>query len=116
MNSSPRHLQVGKVWDSLVGAYRAKDGGWIRIHTNWPHHKLVSSSEPFAELLKSRLAAEADNTFVASQGLLKMLNLPDTTTKDELARTFAELDANDVAERAMKQGLVATALRSFKEW
>lgn len=45
-----------------------------------------------------------------------MLNLPETTSTDELARVFAGLDANEVAEQAMKQGLVVTALRSFEEW
>ncbi|ORY77253.1 CoA-transferase family III domain-containing protein [Leucosporidium creatinivorum] len=81
--------EVGKVWDALVGQYRAKDGGWLRPHTNWKHHKL---------------------------GLLKMLGLPETTGKKELARAFAARDANEVAEQAMKQGLVVTALRSFEQW
>jgi hypothetical protein len=50
------------------------------------------------------------------QGLLKMLGLPESTSKAELAHTFAGLHADVVAEQAMKQGLVVTALRSFKEW
>jgi len=45
-----------------------------------------------------------------------MLGLPESTIKTQLARTFAGLDADVVAEQAMKQGLVVTALRSFKEW
>lgn len=26
-------------WDKIAGLYRTKDGGWIRIHTNFPHHR-----------------------------------------------------------------------------
>lgn len=51
-----------------------------------------------------------------SQGLLKLLDLPEDATKEHLAAAFAASDADEVAEKAMKQGLVVTSLRSFDEW
>ena len=76
-------------WDDLAGVYKAKDGTWIRPHTNWTHHK---------------------------HGLLDLLGLPRDATKAQLADAFAERDADEVAELAMERGLVCTALRSFSEW
>lgn len=31
-----------KIWDALVGMYKTEDG-WLRPHTNWAHHRLVSA-------------------------------------------------------------------------
>ncbi|MEC7122181.1 MAG: CoA transferase, partial [Pseudomonadota bacterium] len=27
------------LWDSLAGAYRCGDGRWLRVHTNFAHHR-----------------------------------------------------------------------------
>ncbi|HEY5962887.1 MAG TPA: CoA transferase, partial [Xanthobacteraceae bacterium] len=26
-------------WDKIAGAYRCGDGGWVRLHSNFPHHR-----------------------------------------------------------------------------
>ncbi|KAM0749840.1 CoA-transferase family III [Meredithblackwellia eburnea MCA 4105] len=80
--------EVGKVWDDFVGVYKAKNG-WLRPHTNWSHHK---------------------------QGLLHLLGLPLDAVKADLVTAFAQVDADEFAENAMKNGMVITALRSFQEW
>ncbi|KAF8194154.1 CoA-transferase family III domain-containing protein [Pholiota molesta] len=32
-------IPAGDVWDNIAGLYKTKDGGWVRIHTNFPHHR-----------------------------------------------------------------------------
>ena len=35
-----RRWPVGvHVWDKSAGGYRCGDGNWVRIHTNFPHHR-----------------------------------------------------------------------------
>ena len=41
---SERYLRVDdglppESWDDLAGYYRTGDGGWIQLHTNFPHHR-----------------------------------------------------------------------------
>src|SRR6478609_6547041 len=41
---SERYLRVDggeapELWDKIAGAYRCGDGNWVRIHTNFPHHR-----------------------------------------------------------------------------
>ncbi|MFL5107254.1 MAG: CoA transferase, partial [Xanthobacteraceae bacterium] len=41
---SERYLRVdGKpapeIWDKIAGVYRCGDGRWVRLHTNFPHHR-----------------------------------------------------------------------------
>ncbi|MFC3124037.1 CoA transferase [Pseudoroseomonas globiformis] len=69
---SERHLRVGgkpppDPWDALAGLYRCGDGGSVRLHTNFPHHRdgilaLLGSIPPrrdaVAAALQQRGAAE----------------------------------------------------------
>src|SRR6187431_1526226 len=41
---SDHYLRVGNapppaVWDKIAGLYRCGDGRWVRLHTNFPHHR-----------------------------------------------------------------------------
>ena len=41
---SERYLRVNgrptpPLWDKIAGPYRCGDGQWVRIHTNFPHHR-----------------------------------------------------------------------------
>src|SRR5437764_5093653 len=41
---SERYLRVadappGEIWDKIAGLYRCGDGRWLRLHTNFPHHR-----------------------------------------------------------------------------
>lgn len=79
-------------WDELAGAYKAQGPpeAWIRPHTNWEHHK---------------------------RGFLDLLGLPTANaTKQDVAAAVRLRDADKLAEQAMQQGLVCTALRSYAEW
>jgi crotonobetainyl-CoA:carnitine CoA-transferase CaiB-like acyl-CoA transferase len=89
---SERYLQIdGKPphehRDKTVGLYRTRDGRWIRLHTNLPHHR--------AGTLKL-LGAEYDRA--------------------DVQRKIDGWNAYDLEDAAATAGLVVTATRSFAEW
>lgn len=43
MTLRPAGWQVPSPWDTIAGDYRAQDG-WIRLHTNAPHHRVAALS------------------------------------------------------------------------
>jgi crotonobetainyl-CoA:carnitine CoA-transferase CaiB-like acyl-CoA transferase len=89
---SERYLSIvgtlpADAWDKLAGLYRTGDGRWVRIHTNFPHHR-----DGVVALLDC--ASERDGVQAALQNW-----------RGEAFETAA-------AER----GLVATLHRSLAEW
>lgn len=74
-------------WDRIAGLYRTGDRGWVRLHTNFPHHR--------AGVL-ALLACAGERAAV--QAVLD---------------GWGALAFEDAAAEA---GLCATALRSFAEW
>src|ERR1700732_592342 len=41
---SERYLRIDgepapELWDKIAGLYRCGDGRWVRLHTNFPHHR-----------------------------------------------------------------------------
>jgi hypothetical protein len=30
---------AAEIWDRIAGLYRCADGRWVRLHTNFPHHR-----------------------------------------------------------------------------
>jgi crotonobetainyl-CoA:carnitine CoA-transferase CaiB-like acyl-CoA transferase len=83
-------------WDKLAGLYacaadRGDGGGWIRLHTNFAHHR---------------------------DGVLHLLGLPPgpETPRDAVAAALRDWHAPDFEAAAAEAGLVVTALRSFDEW
>ena len=82
----PDGWEVPSLWDAIAGDYQASDG-WIRLHTNLPHHR--------AAALKV-LAVEADR---------------DAVTKAIKDWQIANLETAIVA-----QGGVAAAMRSRSDW
>jgi crotonobetainyl-CoA:carnitine CoA-transferase CaiB-like acyl-CoA transferase len=41
---SERYFRVdgktsAEIWDKIAGVYRCGDGRWVRLHTNFPHHR-----------------------------------------------------------------------------
>ncbi|WP_434634405.1 CoA transferase [Chromobacterium sp. CV08] len=74
-------------WDKIAGVYRCGDGRWLRIHTNFPHHR---------------------------DGVLQLLNCD--YDKAAVAAALQDWRAFDFEDAAAERGLVATALRSFDEW
>ena len=77
----------GEMWDKIAGLYRTRDGRWVRIHTNFPHHR---------------------------DGLLALLGAEYTreSVQDKLLGWDGESFENAAAER----GMVATMLRAMDEW
>ncbi|KIK69912.1 hypothetical protein GYMLUDRAFT_34311 [Collybiopsis luxurians FD-317 M1] len=81
----------GSIWDSIAGLYKTKDGSFVRVHTNFPHHR---------------------------HGILRILNLPDApeTTRDHVQEALLQWNATDFEEAAAQAQMCAFALRSFDEW
>jgi crotonobetainyl-CoA:carnitine CoA-transferase CaiB-like acyl-CoA transferase len=89
---SERYLQVAgtpmpNLWDKIAGAYRCGDRRWVRLHTNFAHHR---------------------------DGVLRLLHCDHErdAVKDALQRWSAETFETAAAEA----GLVVTAMRTFAEW
>ncbi|KAG6864891.1 hypothetical protein C0991_006506 [Blastosporella zonata] len=84
-------LPDGGVWDPIAGLYETKDGGFVRIHTNFPHHR---------------------------SGILKILRIPEAPapTKVEVQNALRAWDAVEFETEAANKGMCATALRTFGVW
>nr|GAT42737.1 predicted protein [Mycena chlorophos] len=79
------------LWDSIAGLYKTRDGGYVRIHTNFPHHR---------------------------RGILSLLDLPDSpaTTRADVQSALLRHDAVSFENAAADAGMCATALRSYATW
>ena len=83
--------RVPEAWDKIAGLYLCEGGGWVRLHTNFAHHR---------------------------DGVLRLLGLaagPDTT-REAVAAALLKWRAHDFEDAAAQAGLVVAALRSFAEW
>jgi crotonobetainyl-CoA:carnitine CoA-transferase CaiB-like acyl-CoA transferase len=76
-----------ELWDKIAGLYRCGDGRWVRLHTNFPHHR---------------------------DGVLKLLGCDYTREAVKTALNGWEGEKFETA--AAKAGLVVTMTRSFAEW
>ena len=89
---SERYLEIDgnpapELWDKIAGAYRCGDGRYVRLHTNFPHHR---------------------------DGVLKLLGC--AYDKAAVAEALKGWKAFDVENAAAKANLVVAAMRSFEEW
>jgi crotonobetainyl-CoA:carnitine CoA-transferase CaiB-like acyl-CoA transferase len=89
---SERYLEIdGKpapeLWDKIAGAYRCSDGRYVRLHTNFPHHR---------------------------DGVLKLLGC--AYDKAAVAEVLKGWKAFDFEDAAAKANLVVAAMRTFDEW
>lgn len=89
---SERYLQIdGKpapeLWDKIAGAYQCGDGRYVRLHTNFPHHR---------------------------DGVLRLLGC--AYDKAAVAGALKGWKAFDFEEAAAKANLVVAAMRTFDEW
>jgi len=81
--------RVPNQWDDFSGLYRCVDG-YVRVHANFAHHR---------------------------EGALRLLGLSASmTTRAEAEQALLKWRALDFEQAAAERGLVATALRSFKQW
>jgi crotonobetainyl-CoA:carnitine CoA-transferase CaiB-like acyl-CoA transferase len=83
--------RVPEVWDKLAGLYPCEAGGWVRLHTNFAHHR---------------------------DGVLRLLGLPVSTDtgREAVAAALLKWHAHDFEDAAARAGLVVAALRTFDEW
>lgn len=89
---SERYLAVDggaapELWDRIAGAYQCGDGRYVRLHTNFPHHR---------------------------DGVLKLLGC--AYDKAAVAEALTGWKAFDFEDAAAKANLVVAAMRSFEEW
>ncbi len=75
------------LWDAIAGAYRCGDGRWVRIHTNFAHHR---------------------------DGILDLLGCGHD--KGAVAERLLNWDAEAFEREASERGLVVAMMRSFEEW
>lgn len=89
---SERYLNVDggpapELWDKIAGTYQCGDGRWVRLHTNFPHHR---------------------------DGVLKLLGC--ANDRAAVAKALLGWEAFDVEDAAAEAKLVVTAMRTFGEW
>lgn len=79
------------VHDKITGVYRCGDGGWVRIHANFAHHR---------------------------DGALALLGCPagGATTRQQVEQALSRWRALEFEQQAADAGLVVAAMRSFDEW
>jgi crotonobetainyl-CoA:carnitine CoA-transferase CaiB-like acyl-CoA transferase len=79
------------MWDKIAGLYACGGGGWIRLHTNFTHHR---------------------------DGALRLLGLPTgaETPREAVAAALVAWTAEAFEDAAADAGLVAAALRPFEAW
>ncbi len=73
-------------WDPIAGDYAASDG-WIRLHTNAPHHRAAA-----------------------------LAVLETGATKDEVGRAVAGWKASELESAVVERGGCAAALKTTREW
>jgi crotonobetainyl-CoA:carnitine CoA-transferase CaiB-like acyl-CoA transferase len=76
-----------RLWDAIAGTYRCGDGRWVRIHTNFPHHR---------------------------DGILALLDCEYDRASVQAALDGWQAAAFEDAVAA--RGLVATMMRSTADW
>jgi crotonobetainyl-CoA:carnitine CoA-transferase CaiB-like acyl-CoA transferase len=78
---------VGETWDRIAGAYPCGDGRWVRLHTNFAHHR---------------------------DGVLKILGC--AYDKEAVAKALLGWKAEAFETAASEASLVVAMMRSFAEW
>lgn len=74
-------------WDKIAGLYRCGDGRWVRLHTNFPHHR---------------------------EGVLNLLGC--AYDRASVAAALSQWKAEAFEDAAAQAGMVVTAARTFDEW
>jgi crotonobetainyl-CoA:carnitine CoA-transferase CaiB-like acyl-CoA transferase len=89
---SERYLRIDggptpELWDKIAGTYRTGDGRWVRLHTNFPHHR---------------------------DGVLELLGC--AHEREAVAAALGRWTGQDFEDAAAERGLVATMMRTPAEW
>jgi len=89
---SERYLQVNgkpapELWDAIAGNYQTGDNRWIRLHTNFPAHR---------------------------DGILELLKC--SHDRASVQKALLGWKASNLEDEANARGLLATMMRSSKQW
>ncbi|WP_240035719.1 CoA transferase [Hwanghaeella grinnelliae] len=76
-----------ELWDPIAGVYQCGDGRWVRIHTNFEHHR---------------------------DGVLKILNCPND--REAVAAALKAWTAEGFETEATAKNMVVAMMRSPEEW
>ena len=79
---------AGARWDAVAGLYQCGDGRWVRLHTNFPHHR---------------------------DGVLRLLG-DVAHDRAAVAKVLSTWRAAEFEAAAAEAGLVVTMTRSLAEW
>jgi crotonobetainyl-CoA:carnitine CoA-transferase CaiB-like acyl-CoA transferase len=89
---SDRYLKINgqpppSPWADVSGFYKARDGRWIQLHCNFPHHR---------------------------EGVLNLLHC--NNERESVARAVAFWDAFELEERLANAGMCCAVMRTLAEW
>ncbi|MBS0560074.1 MAG: CoA transferase [Proteobacteria bacterium] len=89
---SERHMRVDGApppdpWDRIAGTYRCGDGRWVRLHTNFPHHR---------------------------DAVLRLLGCE--YNREAVAAALRGWTGFDFEQAAAEAGACVAAMRTFAEW
>lgn len=86
MTIRPQGWNLPSIWDPLAGDYQTRDG-WIRLHTNAPHHRKAALSV-----------------------------LGDHENRDDLAMAVRDWNADDLESAIVSANGCAAAMHSITDW
>lgn len=109
----PVGWELPSPWDSLAGDYRTADG-WIRLHTNAPHHRLAAllvlgvteRAQPRRGASVVGHAPEPAHDFAAERA----------QERADVADAVAQWTGTDLEAEVVDAGGAAAVLRSGEEW
>jgi crotonobetainyl-CoA:carnitine CoA-transferase CaiB-like acyl-CoA transferase len=101
---SERYLRVdgkppGPAWDIIAGVYKTGDGRFVRLHTNFPHHRdavcKVLDCKPERDAVQAALMKQDGQTFetaaYAAGGVVALMRSREEWSATPHARALAEL-------------------------
>lgn len=86
--ATPQGWELPGSWDAIAGDYRCRDG-WIRLHTNYPHHR---------------------------QAALRALALPRDAARAQVAERVAALPGQMLEDRIVAMQGIAGLQRTHERW
>ncbi|MEA2881714.1 MAG: hypothetical protein QOH32_970 [Bradyrhizobium sp.] len=120
---SERYLRVdgqppGPAWDAIAGVYNTGDGRFVRLHTNFPHHRdavcKVLDCKPERDAVQAELmrwdGEKFETAAYAAGGVVAMMRSREEWSATPHARALAELPlisiekVGDAAPRPWPQG------------
>ena len=108
---SERYLRIGDgeasdLWSEISGVYKTKDGRWIQLHCNFPHHaagtlKVLGCAETKAAVTEAVASWNGEDleTALASKGMCaRMLRSPEEWAAHEQGKAIAQLPLMEIVK------------------